>query len=394
MSRSAATTGVVVLTVAVALLLRSGERAGPDATPPPVVAPTIAATLAPTTAPPTSATTTTTTATAVPPVERVSVEVTSEVLAGPLADALPGFAGTLVATVGPWGAVDLVRWGSDGATREPLPGAFGPLAVDAGGEWMAYLADNGAGPVLRAGPLSAAPVFATAATSAAWHSSQPGRLAWLAADPEGTGATLATLDLAASGQPQPLGDLDPALLHAWDEAGFVVTDWADAGRTVELQLLTPDGSVAAAHPGVDFVDQAPGGTVLAVRHVDIRTAFLASRPNLADLSHIEWAPSNGRAEHRMAAWSPDGRHIAFLTYSAELPASWELEIWSIFGTLDHRVPLGYRAWNVAWSPDGRFVAAPGSDHRGTDVVVVYDTEAETLSAMQFDDIVQHVELLG
>ncbi len=384
MSRWLGGAGVLVLIVAVALLLPTGERGAPEPTPAPV-APTLAEPepAAPTTATTTTAGRVTTTTTTVP---TVVVEITEDVLTRPLGDVLPGFDGTLVATLGSWGAVDLLRWGPDGAAREPLTEAFGPLAFDAAGEWMAYLGVDGTGPVLHAGPVGAAPTFSTAASSTAWHGRQPGRLAWLAA------GTLVTADLAAAGQPHQVGG-DADALHAWDEAGFVVTDW-DAGQTAELQLLAADGSVTAAHPGIDFVDQSTDGWLLLVRHAATQTAFLSSAADLADVSHVVWAPADARAEQRLAAWSPDGRHIAFLTYSGETFATWELEIWSIFGTLDDHVPLGLRAWNVAWSPDTRFVAAPGSDLEGKGKLVVYDRDADRLYVLELRDIVQHVELLG
>lgn len=91
-----------------------------------------------------------------------------------------------------------------------------------------------------------------------------------------------------------------------------------------------------------------------------------------------------------SAWSSDGRlavhypttardsNLRLFNPSLDVEADVTLERW--------------RVWDLAWSPDSRFILMPGTDDAGRHVVIFYDTASREFSYVDFPDWVQWAEL--
>ena len=329
---------------------------------------------------------------------------TLEELGRPLAELVDGLEGALVATVGPVGKVDLVYWAADGhgGGRGALPGALGQdLSLDASYTRMAYLIGEGE-PVqsfaLYTGLLGSGLRVWSEVHTYAWHTTAAQQLAWIGRDPDADTYSLYTASLGQMADQievrRIIAATEDDILHAWDSAGFLLTTWDPVQGVRSLQRLDPDGRlVSQLEESFGLASVATDGRLLFVQYQDAATRFFVADPLLANLEPLTWAPADARAENRLAAWSPNGDRIAFLTYDGSTSTSWELEVWAASGTLLQTVPFHRRSWDVTWSPEGRFVVMPSTDNAGTHAAIIYDTQDERLYEVEFDSWIQRALII-
>jgi WD40 repeat protein len=94
-----------------------------------------------------------------------------------------------------------------------------------------------------------------------------------------------------------------------------------------------------------------------------------------------------------AAWSPDGQQVAVNFYEGT-GKTWTLHIYDRQGNLIDSSSFGFRVWDIAWSPDQRFVLMPGSDDQGTHAVLIYDTQTSLLTPVGFTTWIHWVAVRG
>ncbi len=263
----------------------------------------------------------------------------------PLRDLVPGFDGTLRWI--PWAAGEdqVVVWDLDAVegSRTPLPPLARPTyAWDSSGEWLASLAGGVGRFDLYVGRFGDLGPLALGVDSFAWHSDDPGRLAWIEIFEGRT--ELRVLDLAApTPLPANLGPIDGDLI-AWGEWGFLVQE-VPIGKAPRLVSLGPDlarrgeheaivshrtngiyaTAVATSLTPLDIVDPSTGGLVPPADPVPAAfEAYVnpASRQVLTvepstETTSVMWLRSLDESTatafrvpgHLVLDWSPDGRWI-------------------------------------------------------------------------------------
>ncbi len=308
-------------------------------------------------------------------------ERTARLLDGSIAvwDAVPETEGDLAAVIGSPAGTDLIRVGSDGDILlvESRNGASG-VAFDRSGQLLAYTARSQIvdGPVLYVESFS----FAEA-DSFAWHTTVPGRIAWLAFAPD---AQLCWADIVELGA-FPTANCAPgpergSELVAFDDHGFIVID--RVGRSIVR--LDRDGQRVASMAG-DHIVLGPHDRVTVVDSelgIGNEVMFTVSNQDFTDPQRLDWAPFSASTTPAVAAWSPSVAYpeIAFLTWNED---HYELEVYDVDGRLNHAVDLGGRVWGLEWDSTGRYLLIPGTVDTvipgtviTTHLLYIYDTFEE------------------
>jgi hypothetical protein len=342
-----------------------------------------------------------------------------------LGDLVPGLEGTLVVNVGePAPYQGLMVWSRGWSSPRPSTmAAGGPISPNASGGQIARLVraagDIGPDSALHVGSWSGSPMAPARldVRSFAWHGTDPGLIAWLEAVDEPTGVDLPpgfeewerrffeprALRVAAVGTTTPfqvIGDpvatIPGGELLAWGSWGYAVAvpevevdppNW----RGEWLVVLAPDGEerwrtldrAAAVSPAGLLLLQvsAPTGEFRIV--------------NAADNEEVG-AGTMGHGVAFAAAFSPDGRRLAFLVRRFD-PDGWLAAVWDVDAAEWTRVAdLPGTGYNVAgpgglirWTPDGRFVLVPGRLHTvaGGFGITFYDTVDDTAHHLEIGPVV-------
>ncbi len=153
---------------------------------------------------------------------------------------------------------------------------------------------------------------------------------------------------------------------AWSPDGSVLATATGAiGSTAStssvIRLWHPDGTAAGTLGGhrdvVTALAWSPDGALLASGSFDGTVRLWRPNGSLASILH----PNIG-AVHSVA-WSPNGERLAIGAIRS--PTDNNAEIWSRAGALLktlHTAFSGGKFYNLAWSPDGRFLVTGATDY--------------------------------
>lgn len=337
-----------------------------------------------------SSTSTTLSATTSTPATTTTSNVVVSERAG-VGDLVLGWSGTLYAVVGD-SQDTFVRLESEREQGVPVrnmvnlpPGSI-YYDLDASGRLFAFaVADDNEVETLHVTSADADIVdFELSVTSLVWHASEPGQLGVISERPDGT-AHLVTLDFeglqANRAGAQSIVDIDPsAELVAWSEHGFVIWSHDEALEQDMISLIGQSGE-PLWEQAEDHLAAAisPSGEVLVNRFLPEGFEFAvvpALQPEAAQTVELPVQDVTG------AAWAPDGQQLAIHFYEGTGKA-WTLHIYDRQGNLIDSSSFDFRVWDIAWSPDQRFILMPGSDDRGTHAVLIYDTQASLLTPVEF-----------
>ncbi len=299
----------------------------------------------------------------------------------PLGEQVPGFTGTI--TYVDYGGFSprLFKWHS----RASEPSQADVPAGSWNHQWSAfathvlYIAGNRS-PALYAGSPGRAEPLALWVTSAAWHATDPSRLAWLAPTDQlvdretfwNTAPTLTTLDMGGTGAAEQIITLTPDdrydhtewYLAAWNDDGFALhqNSWSDDPNehgtyewSSSIVVIDHDGDVVFQEQGVGGLATLGDGSMVIIQTQgndedrNPRLLRLDGTVSATELDPGAW----------FAAISPDG------FYTAHISGSGRLSIAGPVGT----VTFSHIVETAAWSPDGRFLVASIS---GGSVILFYD----------------------
>ena len=171
----------------------------------------------------------------------------------------------------------------------------------------------------------------------------------------------------------------------WSRFGNLLAVGGDQGRTVVCHAMSGedvrhfDYDVGTAVTGVSF---SPRGQALATGHTDgVMTIWSMARPKEGVRGHA-WSPERfscalGEETVTSVAWSPDGRQVA-------AGCGKTVQLW-FAGTGKHIRNLGCHRYTgtiftVAWSPNGMYLAAAGNGG----VVQVWDETGRPVSTFLYD----------
>jgi hypothetical protein len=302
--------------------------------------------------------------------------------------AVPGFTDTIVMTVVGREGISLMRWWPTRAAPQTIAsleeeGYF--VGLDASGGWIAGRDQVGTlsvRPITDAvgdppawGWLPSTPREAVGirVASAAWHDTEPGRLAWVSCPrtPDEMG-TLYTLDVTEVLAEVPVGEVDDPCgegsgmwLQGWGDWGFELIRWdeglhppgaaapeparwgervvlLDADAT-EKATLAYDVGFHRGPDGVIWTEDAPGPRA---------TSYLVigddqTRRPVPGLGHDEWTDG--------ALWSPDGSTVALSPRNAVTDTPMIRIVDMATNTIVGEVSDPDACWPLAWSTDGRFL---------------------------------------
>ena len=312
-----------------------------------------------------------------------------------LSDLLPDTEGVLIAVITSQAGLELVRWPPATPSRSSeIPMLSGPvLEFDASGLQMAFLGTSATakGPALYLGrPVSWAPAR-VGVSSFKWHATWRGRIGWMElgesrrlcwADADPVGARLsASFCVASSGDE----------LVGFDSSGFLVVDH-DEGIVLRLD---DSGQQVGSLPGSDALINRDGQVLIIDRNPDGREAsFTLADPDLTNAVELDWAPPSASGEYGFVALSPSNHppEVAFLVVPDE-ERRYELQLWTLDGTLERTVNLSGRVWDVEWDSTGRYLLAPGIVGERGHVLQVYDTFAQELLFLPYDNWIQDAQLV-
>lgn len=310
-----------------------------------------------------------------------------------LATKVPGFDGTLVAQLGLWGRIDAVQWPSQRAEpiTFPLPQNIS-LSADAAGRLFAGVAPSaleGPGLALYVGTLAGLRPAAMDVLSVAFHSTAPGRLAWLEFHAGDSRLRTSTLDPggALSVAPTPVAAVaaDQRLV-GWGDWGFLLAGWDEAAQTWVACLLDPSGRERWRQPAV-AAHASPRGDVLLAHDEpggEYRWSLTPAQPAGGRATPFPEVPADADLG---AAWSPDGARIAFVA-PGEAGLASRLHVLHLDGTPDRSAEVPLRVAGVSWSHDGRFLLARAAEPEGRDALFFFDTLDGSIGEIEFDRWVQ------
>jgi hypothetical protein len=312
--------------------------------------PDVAAAEATTTTVAAATTTTVVTTTTLPAADPLGVT------AVPLSALVPGFSDTILFLTTPVEEINVAAWPASQTTPEAalsierddahLTGGW-PIGLDVSGSWFAQILGDG---VLTVHPIAddeaAQPgreAVGLRVGSAVWHSTEPGRLAWLACARSTPGpATLTTVDLTdPASEPVTVSSLPQGctsdrdewvVLESWEGEALVVSLPRD--RRSEPVLIDVDSGDILAEPDEPVL----------VENADGR--YYRSVPGAASDELVV-----------STAWSPDGRQVAVnLTPQFDRTASLVRIVDAATGAIvSERDGNGSGVITMTWSTDSRFL---------------------------------------
>lgn len=324
-----------------------------------------------------------------------------------LAELVPGFEGTLVAHLGSLTTGVLVVWPADASVPDRIDLDEGTaLRLDASAALAARRAPafgegNGEYSTLLIGPFPSVQDMRPAALSVgsfAWHGTKPRFLAWVeATGPDGPGGaagrTLWTAEVDEGGAlvgRSAVGPTPEALI-SWGEWGFLVHTFEGERSQRHIALLDPSGSEVWAMevdgPGVDAAASAAGRILVRHDPVHERPLLINDSATEPPVPH-EWAPSASL----WFSWHPLEDRVVSANW---VDGGYLIAVWDLDGSMLNSVVVTHRIWDVGWTPDGRFIVAPGERWPGAldHIVLFYDTEDGSLHEVGFDLWVQYAILL-
>ena len=202
-----------------------------------------------------------------------------------------------------------------------------------------------------------------------WHDSSGGYLSYTGVEGGSWGlwtiTALRVPELVASDS-----TVEPGILAAWGDWGWAVYH----PETVSFDLLTESGELRTSVEGVPFDSHQSGWLLVLSDRVTLVSAGGGIRA-LTVPPDAAGAPSAGSI-------SPDAAKVALL-------GSEGLVIAEVDGGAEPvRLEVEWRAADLAWSSDSRFVLIPG--FRG---VTVVDTETSSVQTVMRNEIVQGVGVI-
>jgi len=341
-----------------------------------------------------------TTSSTMPVPTTTSTPSSTSTTAGPtLRDLLPDVDGKLVVAInGPTGSVGLrlTQWRSDSPrTSRDIPMLTAPvLEFDGSGQYMAFLghAATLGGATLNVGDVNLWAPAEVGVSSFRWHSTIPGRIAWLGFRGP---PSLCWADVLAEfvlSSPTCMDGTGEDLL-GFDSGGFIVADYT----TNTVSRVDHAGRVVGSLPGVD-AKVGPDGRVLVIDYDDETQgwSFALANADLSQAGALGWAPENALGENGFVAWSPVRPDLAFLIQLGGSDLSvpqWRLDWFSADGTALGTADLRGRVWDVKWDSTGRYLIAPGVLDPGEHVVRIIDIYTQDGVTVYFDNWVQDAQLV-
>jgi len=352
-----------------------------------------------TTRPPTTTTT--------EPPEMVGLEV-------PLSEAVPGFTDTITMTHWDEERIDVLRWRASQSAPELV------LSLDQGGAagWFAGLDASGrwAAQVNEAGLLAVHPVpdpvdgdwpedFDRAVdvrvSSATWHDTDPGRLAWVSCSlntedfdewPRRV-ATLYTYDVESDVPAEPAAEftIDGGCVMGWGISPHLISwgaeglrYWTEGEHPHEL-LIQPDGTKIGLTPDSEshVADASADGTFVVVEHDRPGEPYLLSSDGTTR-SPVPGLAENERLDNVL--WSPDGSLLAYGARRIGVATTLIRVVEIDTGAIVAQVPTRdyWELWPATWSTDSHFLLIeqrPRSGPEDAKELVFYDTASGSTVAV-------------
>lgn len=310
-------------------------------------------------------------------------------LPSPLTDLIPGAQGDLLSVVTTGTDMyQLLAWSQTQSETEMPPMLNRPvLEFDASDLRLAFLgaASLPEGNPLYVGRPSDWQPIASRAASFAWHTSIPGRLAWMEVE---KGLCQADLHVNGAFVTEPVCDPEVAgeLVGFDDHGALLITG-------TEVIRVAVDGEEVDRVPGLNAFP-APDGRVLisSFSSAERGVVFDLASPGLEEVDRLAWAPPDALGLYGFVAWSPrtTAPELAFLV--RQDVDRHQIQRWDLDGNLLNSLNLGSEAWDIRWDRSGRFLLAPGLSN-GQHFVHVYDLTTYELTYLPFDHWVEDTHLV-
>jgi serine/threonine-protein kinase len=159
----------------------------------------------------------------------------------------------------------------------------------------------------------------------------------------------------------------------------------------ELVWVDRNGTAEIIDPGwiadFEYLDLSPDGTRLAVAIEDSEEQRRQLWVKELDRGPLSKLTFEGSVNYR-AAWTPDGRSIAFVSNRTDKDAPW-IRRADGSGSAELLLDIDEDIWEVAWSPDGRWLVYRTAGHEGAEIYGFrpgVDTVPVRLVSSEFNDI--------
>ena len=313
----------------------------------------------------------------------------------PLSRVVPGFTDTIVMLTTPPESFNVVRWNASEPTtdvvlsieRDPFgEGGGWPIGLDASGSWFARVLEDGVlivHPVPDGGQDALVhEAIGLRVGSAAWHDTDPGRLAWLTCSRSLPGPSiLTTLDLLdRAAEPVPVRSFEQECEYGWGD-GVFLQSWSEDGLAVDVLWDQPSSPISS------HVD----GTLIPTERGD-------STP-LEQLDAVSRRPVPGLNDTELlvdASWSPDGAFVAAnITPDIDSPNSVirivDVATGAVLAETDGQ---GSGVISMTWSTDSRFLVYTTlhstHEHTGPGSLVIHDITTDVRTALPLSEFVDEI----